>query len=554
MQPRLSSCSQEFEQIPSVSTRLCVPCKMAVGKNQQNAPQVSKRVKNVNAKQRWKRSHALKAPDAHTAFAFLAAKSMQRWCTCRCRAGTYCIAWHATRLQMRSTNSIGNRDGDDVRAGIYKLVGQVVTNFGRVLTKLRRVFTNFGRVFSNFGRVFTNLTIVRCRHAPHAARARASASSGKTATRTLPLNLCRARPALEDLPKAADAHSFLSHIRCPAEEGPDEQCTYAQITQCDKEGLAGQALRNCYQCGSEGLHHHMCAVSEPRLQKASAVPNSTSTLCAVCANILTLAQVTMTCTDAAAAKLVAQSESNGVTSATADDNCVAQGAEQQVTKPTAPSNAAIEIGVSAVEATAMDLSANRLDETKASHRGVESNNSSCDLPKPDVFIMADEDPPQSELAPSPAPAVCSNPTNSAAGVVSYTVNDGASSVAAEEPQNEQEQAANASNDGGHRPVEPPIQPQDAAAEMGLAGCRVRETPADPNLLPRKGVVYMQVGSKFSVAFDDYNWRSYPVDKFSEEFVVITADDNQDMGTVSVRSVLVGRKGSLNLPSGYLLAK
>eukprot|EP00965_Chrysotila_dentata_P225616 6194877-Pleurochrysis_carterae.AAC.1 len=70
-----------------------------------------------------------------------------------------------------------------------------------------------------------------------------------------------------------------------------EQCTYAQITRCHEEELSGQALRTCYQCGSEGLHHHMCAVSNPRLEAASAVKGSQNdSLCAVCAGILTLEQ------------------------------------------------------------------------------------------------------------------------------------------------------------------------------------------------------------------------------------------------------------------------
>eukprot|EP00965_Chrysotila_dentata_P103749 3424407-Pleurochrysis_carterae.AAC.3 len=53
---------------------------------------------------------------------------------------------------------------------------------------------------------------------------------------------------------------------------------------------------------SSSLHHHMCAVSTPELEKKFTVPNSTSTLCAVCANVLTLDQVTLIQTDQAAAK------------------------------------------------------------------------------------------------------------------------------------------------------------------------------------------------------------------------------------------------------------
>eukprot|EP00965_Chrysotila_dentata_P003798 124352-Pleurochrysis_carterae.AAC.1 len=62
---------------------------------------------------------------------------------------------------------------------------------------------------------------------------------------------------------------------------------------------------------------------------------------------------------------------------------------------------------------------------------------------------------------------------------------------------------------------------------------------------------MESGSQVAVAFDDLNWRSYPSNTFSKEFSVIT-DDEQDNRANAVRSVLLGRKGSLNLPSGYLL--
>eukprot|EP00965_Chrysotila_dentata_P134773 4457960-Pleurochrysis_carterae.AAC.1 len=76
-----------------------------------------------------------------------------------------------------------------------------------------------------------------------------------------------------------------------AEFADDEsQYTYALITRCNAEGLKDTPLRNCCQCGSESLHHHMCAVGQPDLEKASAVPNTSETKCAVCAGILTLDQ------------------------------------------------------------------------------------------------------------------------------------------------------------------------------------------------------------------------------------------------------------------------
>eukprot|EP00965_Chrysotila_dentata_P044941 1493221-Pleurochrysis_carterae.AAC.1 len=87
--------------------------------------------------------------------------------------------------------------------------------------------------------------------------------------------------------------------------GEEEQCSYALLTRCHEEGLSGKGLRKCYQCGSEGMHHHMCAVSNEKLQKASAVPNGTNTLCAVCANVLTIDQVSMIESDQGAAPLLA---------------------------------------------------------------------------------------------------------------------------------------------------------------------------------------------------------------------------------------------------------
>eukprot|EP00965_Chrysotila_dentata_P032511 1083201-Pleurochrysis_carterae.AAC.3 len=88
-----------------------------------------------------------------------------------------------------------------------------------------------------------------------------------------------------------------------ADVADDEpQCTYALITRCNKECLNCTALSNCYQCVSEGLHHHMCAVGQPDLEKASAVPHLSKTKCAVCAGVLTLDQVMLAESDTAAAQ------------------------------------------------------------------------------------------------------------------------------------------------------------------------------------------------------------------------------------------------------------
>eukprot|EP00965_Chrysotila_dentata_P193587 6175861-Pleurochrysis_carterae.AAC.1 len=91
-----------------------------------------------------------------------------------------------------------------------------------------------------------------------------------------------------------------------AGEVMEDECSYAKLTRCNEEGLSGKGLRNCYQCGSEGLHHHMCAVSSPEFEKKSAVEGrSNDSLCAVCAGILTIDEVTMLNSDQAAAKFAA---------------------------------------------------------------------------------------------------------------------------------------------------------------------------------------------------------------------------------------------------------
>eukprot|EP00965_Chrysotila_dentata_P224959 6194488-Pleurochrysis_carterae.AAC.1 len=99
-------------------------------------------------------------------------------------------------------------------------------------------------------------------------------------------------------------HRSLLQISCSGLDMDEEveQCTYTLLTKCHDEGLSGKSMRNCYQCGSEGRHHHMCAVSNEVLQAASAVANSTSTLCAVCAGVLSLDQVSMIESDQGAAQ------------------------------------------------------------------------------------------------------------------------------------------------------------------------------------------------------------------------------------------------------------
>eukprot|EP00965_Chrysotila_dentata_P237517 6201955-Pleurochrysis_carterae.AAC.1 len=99
----------------------------------------------------------------------------------------------------------------------------------------------------------------------------------------------------------------------------DEQCTYAQITRCHEEGLAGKSLQNCGQCGYEGLHHHMCAVSTAELEAKSRVSDtSTKTLCAVCAGVLTIDQVLLIGSDRAAAKFAAKELSEAQAQASVD--------------------------------------------------------------------------------------------------------------------------------------------------------------------------------------------------------------------------------------------
>eukprot|EP00965_Chrysotila_dentata_P089384 2951532-Pleurochrysis_carterae.AAC.1 len=73
-------------------------------------------------------------------------------------------------------------------------------------------------------------------------------------------------------------------------------------------------------------------------------------------------------------------------------------------------------------------------------------------------------------------------------------------------------------------------------------------PSSDDIVPRKGLIFMETDKFFGVAFDDLNWKSYPANKFAEEFCVISGVTEMDPD--SVRSVLLGRKGALNLPSGF----
>eukprot|EP00965_Chrysotila_dentata_P097118 3209974-Pleurochrysis_carterae.AAC.1 len=60
-------------------------------------------------------------------------------------------------------------------------------------------------------------------------------------------------------------------------------CTYHIFTGCcsSKEFEPWKGLRDCHKCGANGWHHHHCAAGK-EFEIISAVPNSTSTLRAVC--------------------------------------------------------------------------------------------------------------------------------------------------------------------------------------------------------------------------------------------------------------------------------
>eukprot|EP00965_Chrysotila_dentata_P041738 1384334-Pleurochrysis_carterae.AAC.1 len=80
------------------------------------------------------------------------------------------------------------------------------------------------------------------------------------------------------------------------------------------------------------------------------------------------------------------------------------------------------------------------------------------------------------------------------------------------------------------------------------GSSVREVLINPNMFQSKGLIYSLVGDKYGVAFDDLNWRPYSTKPFPDDFTLIAAENEIDMlGPAPVRSVLIGRKGSFNLP-------
>lgn len=63
-------------------------------------------------------------------------------------------------------------------------------------------------------------------------------------------------------------------------------CNYHLFTGCcgANEVEPEKGLRDCHKCGDAGKHHHFCA-ADPQYEAASAVPNTTATLCALCAGI-----------------------------------------------------------------------------------------------------------------------------------------------------------------------------------------------------------------------------------------------------------------------------
>eukprot|EP00965_Chrysotila_dentata_P212476 6187064-Pleurochrysis_carterae.AAC.1 len=90
-----------------------------------------------------------------------------------------------------------------------------------------------------------------------------------------------------------------------------------------------------------------------------------------------------------------------------------------------------------------------------------------------------------------------------------------------------------------------VEPMSAAP--ALVGQRVREKSA----CARHGIIFSENVNHFAVAFDDLNWRSYPSDKFIDEFAILVDEDDGGYCD-AVRSVLLERKGNLNLACGFYL--
>eukprot|EP00965_Chrysotila_dentata_P227473 6196039-Pleurochrysis_carterae.AAC.5 len=295
----------------------------------------------------------------------------------------------------------------------------------------------------------------------------------------------------------------------------DNQYTYMQITRCHEEGFSGQSLRSCYQCGSEGMHHHMNAVSKPELEKASAVPSSSSTLCAVCAGVLTLDQVTLIESDQAAAKL-ATNESSGAKEAAATS--------ATPTADLSERTAVTEQDLHQAAASVAEVATSIAEQHEAEPLNSATVSTSDQLGDVQLTQRAGADIPFSASMPEPDGIGWKGANSAESGQQLVSSDDSAVPINSAEsaPANSME---NAGMNDSAKHVDSNYDDQAQASEVdndALFGLRVR---------------YMR-GSGVP----------FPATDSARTFRL---SENEDTHVGATRSVLLGRKGALNLAAGFL---
>eukprot|EP00965_Chrysotila_dentata_P080037 2640133-Pleurochrysis_carterae.AAC.1 len=296
----------------------------------------------------------------------------------------------------------------------------------------------------------------------------------------------------------------------------------------------------------------MCAVSTPDLEKVSRVSNSSNdSLCAVCAGLLTIDQVLMTSSDQAAAKFAAKESSETQADASfseatnvEDGSCAATkvpGIEATPAADCAMQTAAASDAAQNVPA--LDQGCQPTDNVSMPTFGVASDATSVAatntaapdtvaVPKSDAGHHAEET--SDKTADTADEAVVPEPAGA-----DESSNRGVDDASATELGDGANDEAGSNTEAGQ-----------AEAKPVLVGTRVREVTGSYDE-PRHGLVFSENASQFAVAFDDLSWRTYKRDDFLKEFTVVM--DDSDVSGLAVHSVLLGRKGALNLASGFLFS-
>eukprot|EP00965_Chrysotila_dentata_P068041 2250708-Pleurochrysis_carterae.AAC.1 len=241
----------------------------------------------------------------------------------------------------------------------------------------------------------------------------------------------------------------------------------------------------------------------------STVPNTTSTLCAICAGVLTLADVTLIKSDHAAARL---------TPGPNDPKLVSDSADKPSSEPT---NSRID----AYAAPAASDSTDALDEpadlqVAAAASPAPSNGAGIQKPADVELLRKDENTgiaeSDNERRAEQLIGRCNEDGTVAeendAGNAAHQEQEGGAgtgrlgATAAETASLNDASGSNASNESANvGGVDPP----------SLVGMRVHKK--DGYASYHTGLVYSEVGEQFSVAFDDGRWQAFPREQFAGIF-------------------------------------